>query len=193
MPRIAIIVGSTRPGRISPKVAQWVHTVASSRDDAEFEILDLADFTLPIYDEPLPPSMGQYTHDHTRVWSAAIAGFDGFVFVTPEYNRSIPGVLKNAIDYLSAEWANKAAGFVGYGVVGGARALEHLRLVLGELRVAPVRDAVCLSLFDDFTDFTDLTPREVQVTALETMLDDVVAWSRALASLRTPQHAETAV
>src|SRR4051794_27257584 len=131
MTRIGIILGSTRPNRIGGQVADWVFKIASRRRDAEFELVDLRDHPLPHLDEPLPPSFGRYQNDHTKQWAAKIASFDGFVIVTPEYNHGSSGVLKNAIDYLYAEWANKAVGFVSYGGGGGARAVEHLRLVRG--------------------------------------------------------------
>jgi len=182
--RIAIILGSTRPGRNGEVVAKWVHSHAVQRDDATFELVDLADYNLPLLDEPFPPAMGKYTKEHTLAWSAKIASFDGFVFVTPEYNHSTSGALKNAIDFLKNEWHNKAAGFVGYGAVGGTRAVEHLRLVMGELQVADVRGQVSLSLFTDWENFTRFTPGPQHATALSTMLDQVVAWSRALAPLR---------
>jgi NAD(P)H-dependent FMN reductase len=155
-----------------------------SRKDAEFELLDLANYPLPHLDEPLPPSMGQYQNPHTQDWAATIARFDGFIFVTPEYNHSTSGVLKNALDYLYAEWNNKAMGVVSYGAVGGARAAEHLRLIAGELQMAGVRTNVALSMFTDFVNFTDLQPGEYQVQALETLMDQVIAWSTALAPLR---------
>ena len=139
MTRIGIILGSTRPGRNGEQVARWVLEHASRRADATFELIDLLDYPLPHLDEPLPPSMGQYQNSHTQEWAAKIASFDGFVIVTPEYNHGTSGVLKNAIDFLFAEWNNKAVGFVGYGAVGGARAIEHLRLVAGELQMADVR------------------------------------------------------
>src|SRR3546814_15195971 len=104
--KIAIIVGSTRPGRLGAAVAEWVNQVASRRTDAEFEIVDIADFALPLLDEPLPASMGQYANEHTKVWAAKIAPFDGFVFVAPEYNHGISGGLKNAVDYLSGDWTH---------------------------------------------------------------------------------------
>jgi NAD(P)H-dependent FMN reductase len=128
--------------------------------------------------------MGKYTQPHTQAWAAKIASFDGFVFVTPEYNHSMSGALKNAIDFLKNEWHNKAAGFVSYGAVGGTRAVEHLRLVMGELQVADVRGQVALSLFTDFKNFTEFTPGPQHASLLSTMLDQVVAWSRALAPLR---------
>src|SRR5437660_11254437 len=119
--RIAIIIGSTRPGRNGEAVAKWVHEIAKKRSDAEFELVDIKDFSLPLLDEPVPPSMGQYSKPHTKLWAAKIGSFDGYVFVTPEYNHGISGALKNAIDFLFAEWNNKAAGFVSYGGVSGVR------------------------------------------------------------------------
>jgi NAD(P)H-dependent FMN reductase len=184
MTRIGVILGSTRPGRRGEQVARWVMQQAGRRRDAEFGLVDLADYPLPHLDEPLPPSLGQYQNAHTREWAVTIARFDGFVFVTPEYNHSTSGVLKNALDYLYAEWNNKAMGVVSYGAVGGARAAEHLRLIAGELQMADVRTNVALSLFTDFENFTVLTPGAHQAQALEVLFGEVIAWSEALASLR---------
>jgi len=128
--------------------------------------------------------MGQYQNEHSKQWAATIAAYDGFVMVTPEYNHGTSGVLKNAIDYLYAEWNNKAVGFVSYGSAGGARAAEHLRLVAGELQMADVRQQVVLSLMTEFENFTTFKPGDYNLPALETMLDQVVAWSNALAPLR---------
>jgi NAD(P)H-dependent FMN reductase len=184
MIRIGIILGSTRPGRRGEQVANWVNDVASKRTDAEFELIDLVDYPLPHLDEPMPPSLGQYQNQHTKDWAATISRFDGFVFVTPEYNHSTSGVLKNAIDYLYSEWHNKAMGVVSYGVVGGARAAEHLRLIAGELQMADVRTNVNLSMYTDFENFTDFVPAERQVQTLDALLGEVLAWSSALAPLR---------
>jgi NAD(P)H-dependent FMN reductase len=115
MLRIAITIGSTRPGRKGEAVAKWVYEIVQKRSDAEFELVDIKDFNLPLLDEPVSPIMGQYTHQHTKTWSAKIASFDAYVFVTPEHNHGTSGALKNAIDFLYHEWTNKAAGFVGYG------------------------------------------------------------------------------
>lgn len=188
--KIGIIVGSTRPNRNGEQVAKWVFDVASKRTDAEFELVDLLDYPLPHLDEPLPPSLGQYQNEHTKRWAARIASFDGFVMVTPEYNHSTSGVLKNAIDYLFAEWANKAVGFVSYGGAGGARAAEHLRLIVGELQMADVRQQVVLSLLTEFENFSVFKPGEYNLAALGTLLDQVVAWSTALAPLRQPAASE---
>ncbi|MYX33252.1 MULTISPECIES: NAD(P)H-dependent oxidoreductase [unclassified Streptomyces] len=184
MTRIAVILGSTRPGRIGEGVAQWVYENAALRDDAEYELVDVADYALPLLDEPVPPSMGRYSRPHTFAWAEKIASFDGYVFVTAEYNHSIPGALKNAVDYLFAEWNNKAAGFVAYGSAGGTRAVEHLRLVMAELRVATVRAQVALSLFRDFADMSRFEPGPRRAGELGVVLDEVVAWSQALAPLR---------
>lgn len=184
MIKIGIIVGSTRPGRKALDVARWVLDIAGMRADAVFELVDIQDFNLPLLDEPVPPALGQYTQPHTQAWAAAIAGFDGYVFVTPEYNHGTSGALKNAIDFLYKEWNNKAAGFVGYGSAGGARAIESLRLVMGELMVADVRAQVMLSLRTDFENDTTFNPAGHHELSVDAMLDQVVAWSRALRTLR---------
>ncbi|MFF2315222.1 NADPH-dependent FMN reductase [Arthrobacter sp. NPDC058097] len=184
MTRIGIILGSTRPNRNGEQVARWVLDIASRRADAGFELIDLRDHPLPHLNEPMPPSFGQYQHEHTRRWSATIAAFDGFVIVTPEYNHGIPGVLKNALDYLYAEWNNKAIGFVSYGAAGGTRAVEHLRQVAAELQMADVRQQVVLSLITEFENFRVFRPGDYNLPALTTMLDQVIAWSSALAPLR---------
>ncbi len=190
MLRIAIITGSTRPGRQSEVVARWVLDIAMRRRDAEFELVDIAQHNLPLFDEPMPPSLGQYTREHTRKWAAKIASFDGYVFVTPEYNHGYPAALKNAIDFLYAEWNNKAAGFVSYGGVGGVRAVEQLRLVMSELEVADVRNQVILSLLTDFENFTTFKPQPRHVGEVQVLLDQVIAWSSALQPLRIASREE---
>jgi NAD(P)H-dependent FMN reductase len=129
MLRVVIILGSTRPGRNGEVVSRWIYEIAKKRNDADFELVDIKDFNLPLLDEPIPPSMGRYSKEHTKIWSAKINSFDAYVFVTAEYNHGIPGALKNAIDFLFKEWNNKVAGFVSYGGAGGIRAVEQLRLV----------------------------------------------------------------
>ena len=184
MLRLAIIIGSTRPGRVGEAVARWVHEQTRGREDVEVELVDIAAFELPLLDEPVPPSLGKYSKEHTRRWAGKIASFDGYLFVTPEYNHGISGALKNAIDFLYAEWNDKAAGFVGYGSAGGVRAVEHLRLVMAEVQVATVRNQVMLSLRDDFVDYARFEPRPFQEQALGQVLDQVVAWAGALRPLR---------
>lgn len=186
MVRIGIIIGSTRPGRNGEAVARWVYEHARKRTDAEFELVDLKDFNLPVYDEPMPPSFGRnYQHEHTKRWSAKIDSLDGFIFVTPEYNHATSGALKNAIDFLYLEWNNKAAAFVGYGSLGGARAIENLRTIMSEVQVAHVRQQVSFSLFTDFENFSIFKPNEeVHLPALNTMLDQLVAWTKAMKAVR---------
>jgi NAD(P)H-dependent FMN reductase len=181
---VAIIIGSTRPGRKAEAVAKWVHEIAARRTDATFEVVDIAAFDLPLLDEPMPPMMHQYTKPHTQAWAEKIESFDAYVFVTPEYNHGTSGALKNAIDYLFREWNDKAAGFVGYGGAGGTRAVESLRLVMGELKVADVRAQVALSLYTDFESFTTFKPAPQQEKAVNAMLDDLLPWGEALKSLR---------
>jgi NAD(P)H-dependent FMN reductase len=188
MLRIAIIIGSTRPGRKGEAVAKWAYEIARRRTDAEFELVDIKDFNLPLLDEAMSPIMGQYTHDHTKIWSAKIATFDGFVFVTPEYNHATSGALKNAIDFLYNEWVNKAAGFIGYGGASGTRAVENLRLIMGELQVAAVRPQVGLSMFTDFENFSVFKPAPAQEKYVHVMLDQVIAWAGALKTLRVNQE-----
>lgn len=191
--RIAIIIGSTRPDRggdivgIERKgeaVGRWVYDLAAQRNDAEYELIDLKDVDLPLFDEPLPPSFGRYVRPHTMAWSERIASFDGYVFVTPEYNASTSAALKNALDFLYAEWRNKAAGFVGYGAVGGAHAVAHLRTIVGELGMAPVPAQVSLGLHTDFVDYQFFKPGDHQPDAVQAMLDELLAWAGALRPLR---------
>jgi NAD(P)H-dependent FMN reductase len=194
MATIAIVIGSTRPRRRAAMVADWVLDVANRQPatiDGEvgYELVDLAEFGLPLLDEEMPAALGSYANPHTIAWARAIDRFDGFVFVTPEYNHSMPAALKNAIDYLFAEWSDKAAGFVSYGLHGGVRAVEHLRLTLAEAKVACVRSTVALSLFGDF-EFADisepgtLVPGDRHESVLGRMLGEVVDWADALAPLR---------
>ena len=191
MVKIAVIIGSTRPGRNGEAVAKWVYDIAKKRDDAEFELVDIKDYNLPLLDEPVPPSLGQYSQPHTRKWAAKIASFDGFVFVTPEYNHGTSGALKNAIDFLFAEWNNKAAGFVSYGSAMGVRAVEHLRLIMAELMIADVRAQVMLSLATDFENYSVFRPAGGKDTQVSAMLDQVIEWGEAMKTVRT-QHVAVA-
>ncbi|WEK54083.1 MAG: NAD(P)H-dependent oxidoreductase [Candidatus Cohnella colombiensis] len=176
--KIGIILGSTREGRVSPQVGAWVKELADKRGDANYEIIDIADYKLPL--------LGEAGGDASNVtaWSEKIAGCDGFVFIVQEYNHSITGALKNALDYLRAEWNNKAAGIVSYGSVGGARAAEHLRGIMGELLIADVRVHPALSLFTDFENGTVFKPAAVQADSVNQMLDQVIPWSKALFTIR---------
>ena len=184
MLNIAIVTGSTRPGRHNEAVSRWVHQVARERTDARFELVDIADYNLPLLDEPLPPSRGRYSQAHTKAWAAKIDFFDAYVFVTPEYNHSTSGALKNAIDYLFREWTNKAARFVSYGSAGGVRAVEHLRLIMAEVMVATVRQQVMLSFATDFETFTTFKPDARRAQEVHAMLDQLITWAGALKAVR---------
>jgi NAD(P)H-dependent FMN reductase len=176
--KIGIILGSTRQGRVSPQVGEWVKGIADGRGDADYEIVDISDFNLPF----LGTTDG--TEPGIAAWNQKLASLDGFVFVVQEYNHSITGALKNAIDFAREAWYNKAAGIVSYGSTGGARAAEHLRGILGEVKVADVRTHPTLSLFTDFENGSVFKPQDLHQTNMTAMLDEVIAWSGALKTIR---------
>jgi NAD(P)H-dependent FMN reductase len=175
---IGIILGSTRQGRVSPQVGEWVKEIADNRGDANYEIVDIADFQLPFLGTTDGSEPG------IAAWNEKLANLDGFVFIVQEYNHSITGALKNALDFAREAWNNKAAGIVSYGSTGGARAAEHLRGICGELKIADVRTHPTLSLFTDFENGTDFKPQDLHLNNVNTMLEEVVAWSSALKTLR---------
>ena len=174
---IGIILGSTRQGRLSPQVGNWLKGLADKRGDANYEIVDIAAYKLPLLGEA-------DATEQATAWNTKLASLDGFVFIAQEYNHSISGALKNALDYARDAWYNKAAGIVSYGSVGGARAAEHLRGILGELSVADVRVQVALSLYTDFENGSVLKLADYHLTNVNGMLDQVLAWSGALKTLR---------
>jgi NAD(P)H-dependent FMN reductase len=175
---VGIILGSTRQGRVSPQVGEWVKGIADKRGDANYEIVDIAGYQLPF----LGTTDG--TEPGIAAWNEKLTSLDGFVFIVQEYNHSITGALKNALDFAREAWNNKAAGIVSYGSTGGARAAEHLRGIMGELMIADVRVHPTLSLFTDFENFTTFKPGELHLNNVNAMLDQVVAWSGALKVLR---------
>ena len=174
--KLGIILGSTREGRVSPQVGQWVKSIADARGDAEVEIVDIKDYKLPLLGESDDLS-------GVMAWNAKLAELDGFVFIVSEYNHSMSAALKNALDSARDPWNNKAAGIVSYGSAGGARATEHLRTVLGELQVADVRSHTLLSLFTDF-DNGVFKPADLHQVNVNTMFDQVIAWGTALKAVR---------
>ncbi len=185
-PVLRIIIGSTRPGRVGPAVGAWIAERAREHGGFDVQVTDLAELNLPMLDEPNHPRLGQYTKQHTKDWSALIAASDAFVFVTPEYNYGFNGALKNAIDYLHAEWQNKAAGIVSYGgVAAGTRATQMLKQVLTALKIMPVPEAVNIPFvhqhLDDDKRFKSTELIDASATA---MLDELVRWTQSMASLR---------
>ena len=194
-PKIGIIIGSTREGRFADKPVQWFLDIAARRTDASFEIIDLRDFPLPHFDEPRSPAYGALENAEARRWQARLAEFDGFVFVTPEYNRSIPGVLKNALDYAYGEWNRKPAAFLGYGPIGAARAVEHLRNMAVELQMAPTRTGLHITMEPylavaqgqkALSDFDHLNK------GAEATIEELVWWARALKTAREADVARAA-
>ncbi|PFH88642.1 NADPH-dependent FMN reductase [Bacillus sp. AFS088145] len=175
---VGIILGSTRQGRVSPQVGEWVKGIADKRGDASYEIVDIADYQLPF----LGTTDG--TEPGIAAWNEKLNSLDGFVFIVQEYNHSITGALKNALDLAREAWNNKAAGIVSYGSTGGARAAEHLRGIMGELMIADVRVHPTLSLFTDFENYTTFKPADLHLNNVSAMLDQVAAWSGALKTLR---------
>ncbi|UJL46675.1 NAD(P)H-dependent oxidoreductase [Virgibacillus sp. NKC19-16] len=184
MLNIGIILGSTREGRNGEAVSNWIYDFATKRNDATYEIVDLADYNLPFLGSKVAESGQQEAEAAAKAWSEKMASFDGYIFITPEYNHAISAVLKNALDYLKPELHNKAAGFVGYGSLGGTRAHENLRLILGELQVADVRTAVTFSIMTDFENMSVFKPADYHADNANQMLDQVLAWSGALKPLR---------
>jgi NAD(P)H-dependent FMN reductase len=186
MLKIGIVLGSVRQGRNGEAVANWMYDFATKRNDQDvsYELVDLADYKLPMLGEALPEDKQSKAEQIIQAWSEKMNSFDGYIFIAPEYNHAVGGALKNALDHLKPEVANKAAGFVGYGSLGGTRAHENLRLIFGELQVADVQTAVTFSLMTDFVDFTEFKPADYHAANANGMLDQVIAWSQALKTVR---------
>lgn len=185
MIKIGIITGSTRDSRVNLQVAEWVQSIADQRADAEFELVDIKDFNLPKFNEPVPAIFTQdYQAPEAKAWSDKISVLDGFIFVTPEYNKGITSGLKDAIDYLYVEWNNKAAGIVSYGSTLGVTAANNLRLILTVPKVATIGTQPALSLFTDFKEMRTFNPAPFHEETVQTMLNEVIDWSTALKTIR---------
>jgi NAD(P)H-dependent FMN reductase len=189
--KIKVIIGSTRQGRFGDKPARWIQGLLGAKEGVESEVLDLRDYPMPFFDEPVSPNYKTepYAEPHVAAWTKKIAEADGFVVVAAEYNHGYPAVLKNALDYVAQEWHNKAVGFVGYGSAMGARSVEQLREVAVELQMAPIRNAVHMP-FDVVMAAGKGTPESELFAAYADrgngMLDQLIAWSNALKVLRAP-------
>jgi len=185
--KIAIVIGTTRATRFGHKPAQWVQDIAAKRDDIETEIVDLRDFPMPFFDEVASNAWAPSQNEVAQRWQKKVAEFDGYIFVTAEYNHSMPAVLKNALDYASPEWNRKVAGFVGYGAVGGSRAVEHLRLIAAELQLATIKNGVYIqgadfmAVWKEGKELKDITYLQASV---KDMLDQLAWWTRALKTAR---------
>ena len=195
-PHIGIVVGSTREGRFSERAAAWFHKIAALRTDLSVEIIDLRDYPMPFFDEPASPAWTPPMDPVAVRWAAKLVEFDGFVFVTPEYNHGYSAVLKNALDYAFQQFNRKPAAFVGYGGVGAARAIEQLRMVAVELQMAPIPKSVnvgmaeFLGIWRQGKDFADFPHLEQAAVAL---LDDLSWWSRTLQAGRQAASAQASV
>lgn len=176
MTTIGVFLGSVRSGRIGERIGAWVMDAAAGRD-ADYRLLDLADFDVPhLVAEVVPGAANkQYDDPAVTAWSEAVDACDGFVFVTPEYNHSIPGTMKNAFDSLFGEWAGKPVAFVGYGGDGGVRAVEHWRQIVANLSMHGIRNQVALNIFGEDVEDGELAPREDKLAALTRALDDLEA------------------
>jgi NAD(P)H-dependent FMN reductase len=185
MPKLHVIAVSTREGRVGLPVAHWFVGRARAHGAFAVELIDLRDVALPLLDEPKHPRLRQYQNEHTKAWSAIVAAADAFVFVTPEYNYGVPPSLINALDYLSAEWAYKAAGFVSYGgISGGTRAVQMAKMVLTSLKIVPLPEAVTVPFFAKLIDPSGVFDGTSQNDAAKGMLDELSRWTGALATLR---------
>src|SRR5882757_3158093 len=191
-PRVGIVISTTRTGRFADKPVEWLWNLVSRRTDMEFEIVDLRSYPLPFFDEPMSPAWGTPKNEVAQRWGQKVAELDGFIFVTAEYNHGVPAVLKNALDYAYPEWVKKAAGFVGYGAVGGSRAVEQLRLVAAELQMATIRTGVYIqgadfmAVWREGKDLKGITYLE---TGVKDMLDQLVWWTKALKTARDQDKA----
>jgi NAD(P)H-dependent FMN reductase len=186
MPTLQIIIASTRPGRTGLTIGRWIASRAEAHGAFEVDVVDLAELALPFVDEPNHPRLRSYTRQHTKDWSARVERADAFVFVTPEYNHGLSAPLKNAIDYLYAEWQHKPAGFVSYGgVAAGTRAVEQTKQVVTALRMVPVVEAVAIPFVQQFIDEDGaLVANEPMEQGADAMLDELVRLEQALRPLR---------
>jgi NAD(P)H-dependent FMN reductase len=186
-PKIAVVIGSTRANRFADKPAAWIAEIGKARGDLDFEIVDLKDYPMPLFAEATSPKWGASEDETARKWQAKLSQFDGFVFLAAEYNHAPTGVLKNALDYAGEEWGRKPAGFVGYGGVGGARAVEQLRMIAIELQMAPVKAGVHIV----WPDYLAVANNEKKLEEMDhlnqaatALLDDVAWWAKVLKTAR---------
>jgi NAD(P)H-dependent FMN reductase len=183
---LQIVIGSTRPGRVGLPVTEWFHGVARDHGGFEIELIDLAEVGLPLMDEPNHPRFHNYTHPHTKAWSATVARADAFVFVVPEYNYGLTAPVKNAIDYLQVEWQYKPIGFVSYGgVAAGTQAVQMLKQVVTTLKMVPIFESVNIPFVAQFLDDEGrIQANQVMEEAAVAMLEELARWTQPLAEMR---------
>jgi len=191
-PKLHTLICSTRPGRVGPAIARWVHEMATAHGHFDTRLVDLAAFKLPLYDEPAHPRLRTYSHAHTRDWSATVAEADAFLFVMPEYNYGPPPALLNALTYLVQEWQYKPMAFVSYGgMSGGVRAVQVTKQLLTTFKMVPLLEAVAIPNVTQHLGDEGFTPNEIISQSAEVMLDELHVWTRALQSLRQPPSPDT--
>lgn len=186
LPKLHVVICSTRPGRIGPSVAGWFHGFAQQHGKFEIALIDLADFNLPIYDEPIHPARQDYKHEHTKRWSASVAAADAYIFVTPEYNYSPPPSLVNALDFVYREWNYKPCGFVSYGgVSGGLRAVQNVKMQVTALKMMPMMEGVMVPMAASLIDAKGtFQSNELIDKSAATLLDELRYWADGLKAMR---------
>ncbi len=193
--KIHVIIGSTRQKRFSEKPATWIYEEAKKRNGLDVELVDLREYPLPFFDEPMSPIRlkGKYSHDIVSKWSKKVAEADGYIIVSPEYNHGYPAVLKNALDVLYPEWNNKPVGFVSYGSAGGARAIEQLRQVAIELQMAPIKQAIHIPVHVFLAimrpqEGDPPNPFDTLKDHANVFLDQLIWWTKALKAAREEER-----
>lgn len=184
--KLQTIICSTRPGRIGPSVGEWFYQVAGTHGAFDSELVDLASFNLPIYDEPNHPRTQKYEHDHTRAWSESVASADAYVFVMPEYNFNPPPSFVNAINYVYNEWNYKPCGFVSYGgVSGGLRSAQAAKHLVTTVKMMPMVESVMVQMpWEKLADDGSFTAADMHTSSANTMLEEMAKWARALKAMR---------
>ena len=184
--KLHTIICSTRPGRVGPAVARWFHDFAEKHGKFDATLVDLAEFKLPVYDEPMHPRMQKYEHEHTKRWSASVAAADAFVFVTPEYNYGPPPSLVNALNYVYVEWNYKPCGFASYGgVSGGLRAVQMTKQIVTTLKMMPMVEAVAAPMVATLLDENKAFKSNNLIdTSAQQRLDELAKWAAALKPMR---------
>ncbi|QSI33282.1 NADPH-dependent FMN reductase [Variovorax sp. RKNM96] len=191
-PRLHTLICTTRPGRLGPAIAEWAHEFAQAHGRFDSTLVDLAEFSLPVFDEPEHPRLQQYIHAHTKAWSASVAAADAFLFVMPEYNHGPPGALINAMNYLVREWQYKPVGFVSYGgVSGGLRGVQATKQLMSTLKLVPIPEAIVVPNFTQHVEADGrFVPNELHTASGMAMLEELHRWTRALAALRVEARPE---
>ena len=184
--KLQTIICSTRPGRVGPSIGRWFNQHASEQGGFQSELVDLADFNLPVFDAPTHPRMQKYEHDHTKAWSASVASADAYVFVIPEYNFCPPPAFVNALNYVYNEWNYKPCGFVSYGgVSGGLRSAQNAKQMVTTLKMMPMVESVMIQMpWEQLDDDRNFIPADPHTASASAMLEEMHKWAQALRTMR---------